>query len=187
MTAIVGIQTEFGAVIAGDSRITYNDKPYAAAGQEKVIERGEYLIAFAGDDQAANIANYIWIPPKVSKTMDPDKFMMTRVLPSLRKAMLDNGYNPDASDKDAGFDALIAINGIIYEISHYYTFSRDDRGVYAVGAGGALALGAAVALKTERPESVEISKEIAREAIQISADYNTTVGGEITVKVQRGK
>lgn len=184
MTAIVGIQLKNAAVIAGDSRITYNDKPYAAKGIEKVITKDEYVIAFAGDDQAANIAQYLWQPPKVSRVMDSDKFMMSKVLPSLRKAMIDNGYNPDPADRDAGFDALVAFDGIIYEISHYYSFSRDDGGFYAIGGGGNLALGAVAMVA---PKTIKDAEEVAIKAIQISANYNTTVGGETQVTVQRSR
>ena len=184
MTAIVGIQLKNAAVIAADSRITYNDKPYVAKGIEKVITKGDYVIAFAGDDQAANIAQYMWNPPKLSRTMSSDKFMMSKVLPSLRKAMVENGYNPDNDDKDAGFDALISINGIIYEISHQYTFSRDDGGFYAVGSGGSLALGAVAMIE---PKTIKEAEEVATKAIQISANYNTTVGGDTQVVIQRSK
>ena len=184
MTAIVGIQLKNAAVLAADSRITSDDKPYTAKGIRKVITKGEYIYAFAGDDQAASIAEYLWVPPKVSRTMDADKFMMSKVLPSLRKAMIDNGYEPEAADKDAGFDALIAFNGIIYEISHYYSFSRDDGGFYAIGGGGNLALGAVAMVA---PKTIKDAEEVAIKAIQISANYNTTVGGETQVTVQRSR
>jgi len=39
MTAIVGIQGKDWALIAADSMTTYDDKPYYAKGQDKVVEQ----------------------------------------------------------------------------------------------------------------------------------------------------
>ena len=183
MTAIVGIQGKDWALIAADSMTTYDDKPYYAKGMDKVVKNGDYVFAFAGDAVAGNIANFLWIPPKVIKSISTDVFMQTKVLPSLREVMMDNGYNPD-KDKDGGFDALICLNGIIYEIDHDYMWSRDDRGLYAVGSGGALALGALAAGFSKN--SIKSAEYAARRSIRISADYNIGVGGDIKVITQRG-
>ena len=184
MTAIVGIQGKGWAVMAADSMTTYNDKPYFSKSFDKVTRKGDYVFAFAGDAIAGNIANFIWTPPKIIKTMATDVFMQTKVLPSLREVMKDNGYTPDTKDEDAGFDALICINGIIYEVDQDYLWSRDDRGLYAVGSGGAVALGA---LATGfNKNSMKAAEFAARRAIKISADYTISVGGDIKVITQKG-
>lgn len=185
MTAIVGIQGKGWAVIAADSMTTYDDKPYYAKGMDKVTKKGDYVFAFSGDAIAGNIASFLWAPPKVIKSMSIDTFMQTKVLPSLRETMKDNGYEPDTiKDKDAGFDALICLNGIIYEVDQDYLWSRDDRGLYAVGSGGSLALGA---LATGfNKNSIKAAEFAARRAIKISADYNISVGGDVKIITQRG-
>ena len=186
MTAIVGIQGKNWAVIAADSMTTYNDKPYYAKGMDKVVRKGDYIFAFAGDAVAGNIANFLWTPPKVVKTMPIDEFMQVKVLPSLRDAMKEHGYDPDTNkDPDAGFDALICLNGIIYEIDEQYLWSRDDRGLYAVGSGGAIALGALATGFSKN--SIKAAEFAARRAIKISADYTISVGGDIKVITQKGK
>jgi ATP-dependent protease HslVU (ClpYQ) peptidase subunit len=48
----------------------------------------------------------------------------------------------------AGWDALICFNGKLYQVSDDYGYMRDDRGLYGIGSGGGLALGALVALGT---------------------------------------
>jgi ATP-dependent protease HslVU (ClpYQ) peptidase subunit len=185
MTAIVGIQGKGWAVIAADSMTTYDDKPYYAKGMDKVTKKGDYVFAFSGDAIAGNIASFLWIPPKVIKSMSVDTFMQTKVLPSLRETMKDNGYEPDTvKDKDAGFDALICLNGIIYEVDQDYLWSRDDRGLYAVGSGGSLALGALATGFSKN--SIKAAEFAARRAIKISADYNISVGGDVKIITQRG-
>jgi ATP-dependent protease HslVU (ClpYQ) peptidase subunit len=185
MTAIVGIQGKGWAVIAADSMTTYDDKPYYAKGMDKAVRKGDYVFAFAGDAIAGNIAEFLWTPPKIIKTMPLDAFMQVKVLPSLRDAMKEHGYEPDAiKDPNAGFDALMCLNGIIYEIDEEYMWSRDDRGLYAVGSGGQLALGALATGFSKN--SIKAAEFAARRAIKISADYCISVGGDVKVITQKG-
>ena len=185
MTAIVGIQGKGWALIGADSMTTYDDKPYFAKGMNKVVKKGEYVFAFAGDAVAGNIAEFLWTPPKIIKTMPLDAFMQVKVLPSLKDAMKEHGYEPDANkDPSAGFDALMCLNGIIYEIDEEYMWSRDDRGLYAVGSGGALALGALAAGFSKT--SLKSAEYAARRSIGISASYCINVGGDIKVITQKG-
>lgn len=185
MTAIVGIQGKGWAVIAADSMTTYDDKPYYAKGMDKAVRKGDYVFAFAGDAVAGNIAEFLWTPPKLIKTMPLDAFMQVKVLPSLRDAMKEHGYEPDATkDPNAGFDALMCLNGVIYEIDEEYMWSRDDRGLYAVGSGGQLALGALATGFSKN--SMKAAEFAARRAIKISADYCIGVGGDVKVITQKG-
>ena len=185
MTAIVGIQGKGWAVIAADSMTTYDDKPYYAKGMDKAVRKGDYVFAFAGDAVAGNIAEFLWTPPKIIKTMSLDAFMQVKVLPSLRDAMKEHGYEPDATkDPNAGFDALMCLNGVIYEIDEGYMWSRDDRGLYAVGSGGSLALGALATGFSKN--SMKAAEFAARRAIKISADYCIGVGGDVKVITQKG-
>jgi hypothetical protein len=143
------------------------------------------VFAFAGDAIAGNIAEFLWTPPKFIKTMPLDAFMQVKVLPSLRDVMKEHGYEPDAiKDPNAGFDALMCLNGVIYEIDEEYMWSRDDRGLYAVGSGGSLALGALATGFSKN--SMKAAEFAARRAIKISADYCIGVGGDVKVITQKG-
>lgn len=186
MTAIVGIQGNDWAILASDSMVSYDDRPYFAKGMDKVIEYGEYAWAFAGDALVGDITTHFWTPPKVSKTMTTDDFFMTRVIPSLRKCLNDNGYSVDKDDKEAGFDGLICVNGTIYQTEQSYGWMRDDRGLYAIGSGGRIAIGVLAGLVANK-QSLENAKGIAHRAIQVSADYNIYVGGEVQLTVQKRK
>ena len=106
MTAIVGIQGKGWAVLAADSMTTYTDKPYVAKGCDKIVKINEYLVAVAGDAIAGDILNNLWQPPKVIKTQDPDRFMMIRVLPSIKQTLTEAGYDPapkNKNDDDSGW------------------------------------------------------------------------------------
>ena len=99
MTAIVGIQGKGWAVLGADTTTSYLDRPYVAKGCDKIVKIGEYLIAVAGDAIVGDILNNLWQPPKVIKTQDPDRFMMIRVLPSIKQALNEAGNDPAPKGK----------------------------------------------------------------------------------------
>jgi ATP-dependent protease HslVU (ClpYQ) peptidase subunit len=186
VTAIVGIQGKGWAVIAADSMTTYTDRPYVAKGYDKIVKVGEYLIAVAGDALAGDILNNLWQPPKVVKTQDPDRFMMIRVLPSIKQTLTDAGYDPNPkgkADDDSGWDALVCFNGNIYQVSDDYGYMRDDRGLYGIGSGGSLSLGALVALENDTKTHAKAASA-AKRAINIAIQYNVWCGGTASVKTQ---
>jgi len=163
MTAIVGIQGKGWAVLAADSMTTYTDKPYVAKGCDKIVKVGEYLVAVAGDATAGDVLYNVWQPPKVIKTQEPDRFMMIRVLPSIRQ--------------------VICFNGKIYQVSDDYGYMRDDKGLYGIGSGGSIALGALAVMDSETKTHAKASSA-AKKAVNVAIQYNIWCGGPVNVKTQ---
>lgn len=192
MTTIVGIQGKGWGLIAADSLIVGGGQKFIASGMDKVVEKGEYVLAFAGDAISGDIALHSWNAPKIPRGVDLDKFMMTDILPSLRQAYADYGYDPapktaDNDPKDeAGFEALICIRGRIYQIDNDFTWVRDDRGVYAVGSGGAYALGSLLRA-TLSPTNTRTAANEARKSVEISSSLDVNTGGKVKVITQREK
>jgi len=159
---------------------------------------GHHLAAFvltevnstvAGDAIAGDILNNLWQPPKVIKTQDPDRFMMIRILPSIKQTLTEAGYDPapkTKNDDDSGWDALVCFNGMLYQISDDYGYMRDDRGLYGIGSGGGLALGALVALGSETTTHAKASGA-AKKAVNIAIQYNVWCGGIANTKTQFAK
>jgi ATP-dependent protease HslVU (ClpYQ) peptidase subunit len=192
MTTIVGIQGKGWGLIAADSLIVGADQKFIASGMDKVVEKGEYVIAFAGDAIAGDIALHSWNAPKIPRGVNLDKFMMTDFLPSLRQAYADYGYDPSPKTADndlkdgAGFDALICLRGKIYQIDNDFSWVRDDRGIYGVGSGSSYALGA-LARTTLSPTNTRTAANEARKAIEISISFDINTGGKVKVITQREK
>ena len=192
MTTIVGIQGKGWGLIAADSLMVVDGQKFIAGGMDKVIEKGEYVFAFAGDAIAGDIANFCWTPPKVPKVVNLDKFMMTDLMPSLKQAFVDYGYDPSPKkedgmpNEDAGFYALICVRGCIYQIDSQFSWCRDDRGIYAVGSGGAWAAGS-LSRANLSATNARLAANEARKAIEISASFDTNTGGKIKVITQREK
>jgi ATP-dependent protease HslVU (ClpYQ) peptidase subunit len=112
--------------------------------------------------------------------------MMIRVLPSIKQTLTEAGYDSapkNNKDDDAGWDALVCFNGKIYQVSDDYGYMRDDKGLYGIGSGGAIALGALAAMDMERRTHAKAASA-AKKAINISIQYNIWCGGTANIKTQ---
>ena len=67
----------------------------------KIVERGPYIIAGAGESAACDIIQHIWKPPApiAADRADLYHFIVSRVVPSMKQCFKDNDYKWD-DDKD---------------------------------------------------------------------------------------
>jgi ATP-dependent protease HslVU (ClpYQ) peptidase subunit len=146
VTTIIGIEYEDRAVIVADSRVTDDaGRIYAHKVMKKIAKRGALIIAGAGEVAPCDIAQNIWNPPQFTAKDKKDvyRFMITKVMPSLRKCLIDNGYNFEEDKKDGmRFQFLIACGGEIFDIDEDLSVMKSDDNFYAIGSGGPYALGA---------------------------------------------
>jgi ATP-dependent protease HslVU (ClpYQ) peptidase subunit len=145
MTTIIGLEYKDKCFIVADSQTTDADgKIYSHPEVKKITENGSFLIAGSGETLACDIAQHIWESPVPTKQDKEDlyRFMITKAMPSLRKCMTENGYNFDESKSDGRFQFLIAVCGEIFDVDQELCVSMSADGMYAVGSGGAYALGA---------------------------------------------
>lgn len=149
MTTIVGVQYKDKSVLIADSRVTDDlGRIYTHPHMRKITERNGFLIAGAGEVAPCDIANHLWAPPKPTSKDKEDlyHFMITKAMPSLRKCLVDNGYNfdePHDRSKDGlRFQLLISVGGEIFDISDDLSVCMSDDGIYGIGSGSSYALGA---------------------------------------------
>ena len=147
MTTIIGMQYDDYCEIAVDSRVTDdNGLIYSHPDMMKFAERGAFVIAGSGEVSPCDVAQNMWIPPRllVEDRKNIYKFMITKAMPSLRKCLTENGYNfNESTDKNEGerFHFIIACNGELFDVDEELSVIRKDTGIYATGSGGQLALG----------------------------------------------
>jgi ATP-dependent protease HslVU (ClpYQ) peptidase subunit len=149
MTTIIGIEYEDKAVIVADSRITDDGgRIYSHPVMQKISQRGAILLAGAGEVAPCDIAQNIWVPPMFTAKdkKNPYQYMIVKAMPSLRKCLVDNGYNFDEThDKGKDglrFQFLMAVGGELFDIDQDLAVMKSEEGIYAIGSGGAYALGA---------------------------------------------
>jgi ATP-dependent protease HslVU (ClpYQ) peptidase subunit len=170
VTTILAVQYDNGFVFAADSQITENERPYMHSDVKKITEDGDYVIAGAGNARFCDVVQYGWKLPRYDGT-EGYRFMVSKVIPELKKAHDSTGIN---LEKEDGFSFLIGLDNKIYYVAEDYSVLRTDTGIYAMGTGGELALGAYHAGAT------------IRQAMRTAIKFDVNSGGKIQI-VKRGK
>lgn len=173
MTTVLGVQYPDKVVIVSDSLVSSSSNKYTDPRLSKVAKVGKYLIARAGEVHAIDIIGHIWKPPTPTAKDRENlyQFVITRVVPSLRKCLKDNDYEKEANG--IGFSVLIALHGELFEIDDDLAVGIREEGVYGIGSGGDYAVGAYCAGAT--PEL----------AVEIAARNDPNTGGQIVTTIQK--
>lgn len=197
MTTIVAIQGEGWAVVGADSRISDDGRIYSMAkGCGKIVRNDDYLFGAAGDLRAINILEHVFNPPDASgyEGKDLDAFITTDFVPALRKCFEDQGYaerssyereSPKEATAEQGSVILVVVNGIVYEVGEDYSWIKDANGFYGMGTGGDYAIGAVHAMApTKAKLTIEVAKQITKDALTIGARLDSSSGGPFNIVVQ---
>ena len=160
MTTIVAVQFADGVVMGSDSLVTAERK-YNHPKMVKVTTTGPYMIGGSGEVAACDIVQHIWEPPipTVADKKDLYHFMIAEVIPSLKKSFKENEYKWDAEETETKFAFLISLEGEVFEISDDLSVCLDTAGIYGVGSGSSLAIGALKA-QADIPTALQIASEI---------------------------
>jgi hypothetical protein len=162
MTTIIGIETAEGCSILADSRITDPaGRVFSHPAATKIAKRGAFLVAGSGEVVPCDIAQHLWTPPTLTAKDKKDTyhFMISKVMPSLRKCLTSNGYSFDEIG-DGRFNFLIAVNGELFDIDQDLAVCKNDDGIYGVGSGAHFAIGALYAGATAM-EAMEIAAKVS--------------------------
>lgn len=187
MTTIAAVQGPSWVVIGFDSQVSESDGrnyqlPDNAA---KCVRNGPFLLGVAGDFRAVNLLAHSFAPPSPSKTrgIRLDKYMTTKFVPSLKKCFDMNFYG---SGGEHGSSIIVAVNGVAYEIGGNYDCIRDERGLYAIGSGGAFALGALYVLDSlGGKRGIRKAREHVGEALATSVLLDSGTSEPITIVSQQ--
>jgi ATP-dependent protease HslVU (ClpYQ) peptidase subunit len=144
VTTIIAKQTPTKLLIGADSLVT-SVRKYSDPRMAKITERGQYLIAGAGESAACDIIQHIWKPPApiAADRADLYHFVVSRVVPSMKACFKENDYKwDDDKDDETKFAFLIAVGGEAFDISDDFAVCLDADGIYGIGSGSSLAIGA---------------------------------------------
>ena len=188
MTTLAAIQGDGWIVIGGDSQSSDQDGFKVNIPGGKIFENNGLIIGGAGDVRGINILQHTWTAPKVGRS-NPDRFITRTLIPSMRKAFIDAGYETKKDDSAVthGNIFLVVIDCNLYRIEDDYSWERCEENLYVAGSGEALALGAmSYALKDSNyvVDSPFTAQEIIRDAISIASKWDSYTGGKITTLIQ---
>lgn len=143
MTTIIAIQYPDKVCFGGDNQVTASGKKYSHPQMAKITERGNFIIACAGDVAARDILQHIWNPPSLTTRDKKDlyHYMIVKVIPSIRQCLKDCDYKIDNANGETQFTLLIAVGGEVFEIGDDFSVVSSQK-FYGIGSGSDFALGA---------------------------------------------
>ena len=180
MTTIAAIQGDGWCVIGADSQASDGTGFAVLLPDGKIFENNGLTMAGAGAVRGINILQHDWVAPKVGRG-NPDKYVTRSLIPSMRKAFAEAGYEVNRSDSSVENDNqwIIIFNGNVYRIEEDYGWERITDNLYVAGSGERFALGAMTALGGSDASSPQEAEHIIREAIAAAIKWDAYSGGEI--------
>lgn len=133
MTCIVGIADGDNVYIGGD-RSMGDDSVLLSTLRPKVVQRGEYLIGYAGSMGIGQLMHYIKLP--VVNDTDPMISLRIDVVEEMKSAI--ESYS--AYNENNETDFLIGVRGRLFEINTV-DWQVAEYAESAVGSGSSIALG----------------------------------------------
>jgi ATP-dependent protease HslVU (ClpYQ) peptidase subunit len=175
MTCIVGVQTQDGVIIGGDSAGNSGWVRIHRA-DPKVFINGEYLIGFTDSFRMGQLLRFADLPKALDRHGgELDRFVTTDLVEALRTLFKDGGYAKKESEREEGGTFLVGVNGRLYRIESNYQVGWTHDGYDAVGCGWEVAYGALHATRSLKPRSR------VRSALEAAAHHSSGVHPPFTI------
>lgn len=171
MTCIIGIETDDGVVIGGDSAGTTSDFSFVQITGQKVWTDGEWTFGVCGSFRLAQLLRHALTIPQLPPGDDLEKFLIVDFMDAVRNTIVDAGIvqSKNAIETIADSDFLIGVRGQLYLVQCDFSIIRSALGYYATGCGMDLALGSL----HSTPHLA--AKTRARKALEAAAQHNSAV------------
>ena len=185
MTTLAVIERDGFIVIASESQSSDVDGSIVMIPGGKMFENNGIFIAGAGDVRGINILEHSWSAPKRGR-LSTDKFVTKILIPSMRQAFIDAGYEINKEDSTVVHNNifLVIVDGKCYRIDEDYSWERSVSGIYTAGSGEAYALGAiAYAMKKHSRISAKQAEKILIDAVAIAIEHDAFSGGTIRTHI----
>lgn len=169
MTTILAVQHKGGFVIAADSQVTEEERPYFSTKVKKIAELDDYVLAGAGNSRYVDIVLFGWEPPRYDGS-NIYNFMVTKFIPELRKIHEETGYT---LKDDESFGFVVGLDNKLFYIAGDYSVLMEDKGIYGLGTGSSYAIGAVAGGAT------------IEKALEVAKQFDINTGGKVQI-VKRG-
>lgn len=154
MTCIIGLRTNDGLYIAGDSAGVESSFIQTRA-DAKVFVRGEFLFGFTSSFRMGQLIRYKFEPPAIPEKTDLAEYMVTTFIDKIRTCLQEGGYAKKKDDVESGGTFVVGIRNRLFVIEDDYQVGEWDGEYVAVGCGRSYALGAMAMLEGVNIEACE--------------------------------
>ena len=173
MTCIIGIEFEGKVYLAGD-KLGSNGWTGSEYHCPKVFENGDGIFGYTSSYRWGQLLEFgltdVLAPKDINEM---HRWMVTSLVPSIQKVLKGGDYN------DKGKNALIGINGQLWEHQDDLSVLRSTNGYAAIGSGETFANAImGYAMKNHPPRTVTEVEELLRSAMETVGHHCTSVGSE---------
>lgn len=187
MTAIVGMATDDGVWIGGDSMVSFSDNRYLAnRAMEKVFRCGDdMLIGHTGAVRSAQILAHRFVCPTREPGQEVERYLSGPFVDALHTAHAATGWLKAADGHverlPDGAALLIGYDGRLFTMYEDFSWCENSLRYEAVGSGRAFALGALTALFALDGIKL-LPEEALYYALRAARQHDQTVGGDLLVR-----
>lgn len=144
MTCIVGVKTQNGVLLGGDS-MGSDERMGAIYVAPKVFHLAEDVaVGMCGSFRMGQILEHELVAPPIDR--DERKWAITTLIPVIREAFELHGYAHIKDNEETGGTFLMAVRSRLFVVQDDYSVLEPREPFHAVGCGEMFALGAMHAL-----------------------------------------
>lgn len=176
MTCIVGLETEDGVILGGDSAASGNSHTTSVKNQKVFNIGSQFGVGYTSSFRMGQILKRDFDPRSFDYDGIDDKFNFTieEVVPMIRKIMKDGGYSKVESNREKGGLFLFAVADELFKIQKDFSVIKPKK-YSAIGSGYKQARGSLYSTEHYNPEKrVKIAIRAAAESQDgVSLPLNT--------------
>jgi len=152
MTCIVGLKTEKGIYIGGDSAIASDENLIQTMADPKVWKKGQFIFGYAGTLRVGQVIKYnLKIPPVNNR--EPTEYMVTAFVDAMRKILKKAGAaREEHKEEEQSNQFLVGFRGHLFEIDSVYSVCEIADEFVSIGSGTEYALGSLHTTKDLDPD-----------------------------------
>jgi ATP-dependent protease HslVU (ClpYQ) peptidase subunit len=177
MTTIVGVETDRGVMLGGDSRLAIDGSFGFISDAPKVwrVNGGGIVAGATGTVRRLQSIKYFFTVEKMPKDYEIEEYLATDFVNALREAFAAGGI----SNGEDEWSLLIGIQDKLYCLDAAMGISRSHMGFFAIGSGSDFALGSLLttaalcqyAIECEVPQMMMTPEARLHYALASAAEY----------------
>lgn len=140
MTCIVGIEFE-GKVGLGSDGCASGSYHKFQYDEPKLFIKNGISFGYTTSFRFADIIQYHVKIPVRTKGLTDKEYLVTKLVPEIRKQLKEHGFAETKNNRDSGGTALIGYKGKLYTLQDDFSIVRNVQGYDACGSGTYTAMG----------------------------------------------
>lgn len=174
LTCIVGLETETGIIIGGDSAAA-NGWDIHASRLKKVFKQGEFLIGYTSSFRMGQLLQYKLSVEQQKNEQSDLEYLATTFIDAVRECLKEGGFRTVENEQESGGQFLVGYKGKLYAVDSDFQVNSSVDGFMAVGCGASFALGSMWSNQNLSP------KKRVKKALKAAGHFSNGVCGPYRV------